>query len=933
MKYLVTGLERKTLFLWHPDNPTSLRVKLKHVIPSKPLPFKKNGLGKTVDEVLAVLSSRKIDAEIKTHRLSGERAIIQVIGPPSVKEQLRDLSDYFYIGTKERPDSRNNVSRIRRTQIGWPFSYVELNGDTPVFEFKTPTIDELCSLPSDAFDSEFEGWEPVLKFDDLDVDEDTLRNFLHSINLPADGDKKALVRAVADYKLANDNYESFAICYVTSANFPNFYFTKYPLPEQRTKVSTEFGEYTFENIVVSDIKDMDSAFERIVAACGERFAPKLREYYEQKKKKVKSLADAITFLFAIAKRAYNAVLTGGHNIGSYDFPNIRQDREKSFFVSGIDGAVPYIDADLGFFRRSVEPGRHNIDTCLLSQKFMAGTIDNKLVTYIRHLFGLTGIKDLTYDDTTKNRVESFFGNLESALENAVYCMKDTIYHFQGMETVKRSMLLLSLLLKQAPEVVCSTSYRRISENLLQLASLKRNKCYAPARFGDFLFVPEIESKVKVINPNTGRPVSLKRVKYDDFDIENEKNKLLLSLSPGQRQTLFDVEEVPPNPALRKALKAKVVHGEADVFYLTPFINAFSYFVDKNPAAVAVVEEISRLSLEDRIARQNRLILAQGLQRDFLGILVHTALNYSPSRGHSNIEEQPYSSEAFDFKRLFGIDLHKLNNHIYDAKQKFQEAVLRFGAEVINSDTLTAISVPEHRRKEFAAFLEKERLGYYYGRADIISTVQSGAFLLRIDDEFMTQGIDAKFTRGLKNEYENHFMHEFLRLIFEEGHSSAVDLLAKTVDDLRSGSVDISRLLYVTRENRRNPEDFSLRALHSRNVRQKILNKVKKGQMFAWGYTSAGIFCAPEILTERYDPVMYLKVMFGEEKKKWSFRSYSFTKPNGKESIAATSCGSLVESILVYNTDDKNLQKLKHEALTRIVKGEAIGDEAEILCKT
>ncbi|HLF55128.1 MAG TPA: hypothetical protein VI612_05415 [Candidatus Nanoarchaeia archaeon] len=930
MKHLVTGLERETLFLWHPDNPTSLPVHLPHVIPSKPLPYERNGLGKTVDEVLAELASRKIVAN--TFRLSSKKAIVQVTGPPSIKEQLRDLSAYFCIGTKERPDSRNNVSRMRRIQVGWPFGYVELNGDAPIFELKAPTIDELCSLPSDAFDSEFEGWEPVLKFDDLDVDEETLRNFLRSVNLPADGDKKALVRAVADYKLANDKYEPFAICYVTSTGFPNFYFTKYPLPEQRTKVSTEFGEYTFENIVVKDIKDMDSAFERIVSACGEKFAPKLREYYEQKKKKVKSLADAITFLFAIAKRAYNAVLTGGHNIGSYDYPKIRSERKNSLFVSGIDGAVPRIDADLGFFRRSVEPGRHNIDTCLLSQKFMAGTIDNKLVTYIRHLFGLTNIKDLTYDDTTKNRVESFFGNLESALENAVYCMKDTIYHFQGMEAVKRSILLLSLLLKQSPEVACSTSFRRLSENLLQLASLKKSKCYTPVRFGDFLYAPEVKSKVKVTNPSTGRPVSLSRAKYDKFDLEAEKNKLLLSLSPGQQQTLFGVEEAPPNPFLRKALRTKVAHCQADIFYLTPFIAAFSYFVDKNPAAVAVVGEISKLSLEDRVARQNRLILAQGLQRDFLGVLVHTALNYSPSRGHSVIDEQSYSDEAHIFSNLFGISLQELNAHIYSAKQKFQDAVLRFGAEVINSDTLTAVSVPENRRKEFAEFLERERLGYYYGRAEVISTARSGSFLLRIDDEFMAQGIDAKFTRGLKNEYENHFMHEFLRLIFEEGHSSAVDLLAKTVEDLRSGSVDANRLLYVTRENRRNPEEFSLRALFNRNVLQKILNKVKKGETFAWGYSSNGALPAPEIFSAGCDPAMYLKVMFGEEKKKWTFRSYTYEK-DGKDSIAITSCGSLVESVLVYNTDDKQLQKQKHEALTRIVKGETIGDEAEILCKT
>lgn len=965
MKYIITGIDTKQdgqtlLYLWG-ETPTTALVSLPHIIPSRPLPTTGQH---TITDIITQLKQKHHKGELTnvhaktTHQLKlphtgsqyphaplehatrehtlplGRWHVIQLEGPHTMHHELFDCKE-LPIGTKKKPDKRNNISRITKLQIGWPFSYA--TGTPLTFAHEQPTIDELCALPRDAFDSEFEGWELELNFEDLDVEEAALRAYveesshrlktkaakeLHELQSTTYDDscqelaqtiiqekqteyehyealgqhiqqipRNELIKRVALCKHEEDALEPFAICYVTDG--PNFYFTKYPLTLKQLHVKTSNRSALFHNIIVERVEDMPRALEDIIAAYPEK-ETELRTYYENDQHRVQTPAQAITFLFAITKRAYNAFISGGHNVGSYDYPNIRGEKNGSLLVCGINGAVPRRGPKLGFYERAIEPGRHIIDTCTLSQKFFPGTIDNKLVTFMEHAYGITEGKALTYEDTTKKRIENAFGNTQSGEENAIYCMKDTLYHALAMDSVKRSIYHLCTLLKQSPEVLCSTSAKRIAENYTEIRSLARRGTYLPPRFGD-------------VGMHT----------YDAFDIEQEKNRILFTLDTPK--TLFDEGM---DEHLRRQLTHRPTNEQADVFYLTPFIHALSPLIDQNPLVEDIFKDMAQYG-EDRLSVLNTMVLAQGLQRDHLSMLVHALLNCDESRGLRKRNDSIHSRDSFIIKDICNMDPRELYDGIVGARERMHELFTDHHVELINTHRLTALRIPKHHQHAFRKALQQERLGYFYGRHDIISTTQKGRFLLHKNGEVLTQGIDAKFTRGLKNAYEREFMHEFLDAIFAQDYHRAVMAIAEATHALRDGIIPSEQLLYVS-QNKRNADEYKLRALNNRMIFQKVKHDAPKGREFAWGYTTHGPLRAPAVLSHDYDAAMYQKIMFGEEAKQgWNFRTYTYGKEKPgwiTESTARTSVGQLVESALILNTEDKLLQKQRRHALAQIVQG-------------
>jgi len=910
---VITGLRGDNVFLWNPENPCSVSVDLPHVYVSRAL---------SKDDALNVLNSLKglpflikndskmkiskgispNDASIDDFVKLGQKYVIQLWGSPKDKELLMPL-DVFCVGNKQSPDPRNNVARMRRLIVGWPFMKASFDNGSPVFSRCEASIEELLSYQTDAFDSEFEGWEPSYNFTDLDVSDDALRSFVLSNSIERlkeiqnkrkggtarminekgkrtvevevnNLSRSKLVEKVKNIAMLGE-FQPFGISYVTDKS--NFYFSIYGLPEERSVIDVFGRSYEFENIVVKSPADLESCVQRL-----EKYFPKVREFVDADKKRVKSASQAITLLFAATKRAYNAFLTGGHNIGSYDFPNIRGSKSSSFLKCGINGKVPRIDAQLGFYERSVEDGRHNIDTCLVSQQFLSGTLDNKLKTFVEHFFGERNVKDLSYEETSKKRIEAAIGNQSSSLEVAKYAMKDAVLHYLSMGAVKKPIFLLSKLLRQSPEVVCSTSYRSLSRQLLQTRSLENRGCFISENFGD-----------------------TKNRSFDDVDIEDEKNSLLLSAKKKSVKGLFEkIEEIDGD--LKQALKTRPAKERAEIYYLTPFVKAFNYFVEKNPSAIAIVSEINKLD-DSREGRNSRLILAQGLQKHYLGVLVHAALN----------NPDDYWNDAFVFEKMFGVSLNKFVREIYSARDEFQDIVKKYNVEVLNSKVFTALRVPAHEKVAFRKSLEDNMLGYFYAPADVISTAQSGRFLMNIDGELMTQGIDVAGRVGLRLPYEQKVVRELVSRAFDGG--SLVDVVKDVVSDLRNHKVPHSELV-VKNIAKRDFDEYSSLALSNRRVWMNVSNGVQKGEEFAWGYTENGMTPASEFLSAKYNPELYVAMLFGQPSKKgWSFSSYSYPRPDGKVGQGMTKAGRLLESVYVYGFDDENVQDARREELENIIR--------------
>ncbi len=910
---VITGIRGNEVLLWHPTDPLSVSVDVPHVYISKAL---------TKDEALSVLDNLKdlpflvkndsrmrISSGVSPNNASlddfvklGQKYVVQLWGNPKDKELLMPLN-VFAIGNKQSPDARNNITRMRRLLLGWPFMKAGVENGVPVFSHEQVSLDELLSYPVDAFDSEFEGWEQSYKFSDLDVSDSQLRDFITRHSLAqlreiqnkrkgntaklvnekckhlVDSEVSSLSRAKliekVKYVALQGDFQPFGLSYVTDKR--NFYFSIYNLPEERSVVDVFGKKYEFENIVAKSPDDLESCVKRL-----EVFFPKVREFVACDKKRVKSASQAITLLFAATKRAYNAFLTGGHNIGSYDFPNIRGERVSSFLKCGINGKIPRIDAQLGFYERSIEDGRHNIDTCLVSQQFLAGTLDNKLKTFIEHFFGERDVKDLSYEETSKKRLEASMGNQNSSIEVAKYAMKDAVLHYLAMQSVKKPVFMLSTLLRQSPEVVCSTSYRSLSRQLLQLRSLENRGCYVSENFGD-----------------------LKERTFDDVDIEDEKNDLLLKPKNRKVNGLFEkIEEV--DSELKLALKTRPAKERAEIFYLTPFVKAFSYFVEKNPSAKAIVDEIGGLD-DSRYGRNSRLILAQGLQKHYLGVLVHAALNNSDE----------YWNDAFIFEKMFGVSLNKFVREIYSARDEFQDIVKAYNVELLNSKTFTAFRVPAHKKDSFRKSLEESLLGFFYAPADVISTAQSGRFLLNVDGELMTQGIDVSGRVGLRLPYEQKVVREFVSRAFSGG--SLVDVVKEVVSDLRNYKVPNEELV-VKNIAKRDFDEYSSLALSNRRVWMNVSNGVEKGEEFAWGYTDKGMVPASDFMSVKYNPELYISMLFGQPSKKgWSFSTYSYARPDGKVGQGMTKAGRLLESVYVYGFDDKNVQDARREELESIIR--------------
>jgi hypothetical protein len=75
-------------------------------------------------------------------------------------------------------------------------------------------------------------------------------------------------------------------------------------------------------------------------------------------------------------------------------------------------------------------------------------------------------------------------------------------------------------------------------------------------------------------------------------------------------------------------------------------------------------------------------------------------------------------------------------------------------------------------------------------------------------------------------------------------------------------------------------------------------------------------------------------MFGEAgAKKWRFATYSYTQSGRSDDTPApmpTTCGDIIETVLVDCGYDKQNRGERSEALTRVVSGTMRGDERNIL---
>lgn len=994
--YIITGIEREKggifLHLWGEDAPVSVPVSLPIVIPSLPLPHRGKYKHGCMHNLFYELKRNSVRADVKAEkriRLSssvdsyvavplrdvslrdcvpvGDFYALQLVSDANFRSSLFKMKKQFdVVGSKARSDSRNNLTRLHKLQVGWPFSTASLDGGVVRFDQSSVDIDTLCSLPSDAFDAEFEGWESAHDFGDLDVDPALLISVLHghyesqrvslesefsgvearraalscyddvSLLVKRDLDalddrsddlkgsiqglsdclsslpslpKSELVRRYLDHKLDKDPYAPFQICYATSGDFPDFCFSKYPLSNGSEFVETPLGSATFHNVVVESPEEMPFALERIVSLCDPKYEVRLRSFFEEKKHAVLTASDAMTYLFSITKRAFNAFVTGGHNIDSYDYPNIRggergsqddagRQRRDSLFGSGIDGAASR-QTKTGFRYRAVEPGRFNIDTCHVMEKLAPGTVDNKLVSFMRHI-GVEENKSLTYEETSKLRIENACGNLASGDVCARYCMMDTLWHFYAMESVKRSVFLLSALVEKSPEEVVSTDYKRVSENLLQIRSISRRGCYVPSRFGDG------------------------DVDFDDFDVEKDKNRVLFS---AQKKSLF---EDGVSDSLSERLSVRPASAErADVFYLTPFVWAFDDVVARNPAARSVLGEIDALPRDGIVSAFNRSMLAQGLQRHYLSVLVHAVLNASPERGLRTINTVVPSESSHAFEELLGKGLDHYLNNVFYARRRFHELLSSHHVDVINYGRWSVLKCPAHNRQQFIEGLESERMGFFYASANVLSLPEQGRFLF-YTHELMGEGIDAKFSRGLKHEFETSFLEQFCSLVLRDrDYSAALDLLERTVYDLRSGSVPIERLLFE-RSVRRSSEERS-GGVKDRHGQMQVLHDAKKNDLFGWTYVVDGKDAAPDVYSRQYDRDLLVRMMFGEAAGDGkSLKFYNYFDDAGARKSAQTVSGKLVETAFVYNASDEFLRKEKKQALLRLVKYEHSESDRTVL---
>jgi len=331
-------------------------------------------------------------------------------------------------------------------------------------------------------------------------------------------------------------------------------------------------------------------------------------------------------------------------------------------------------------------------------------------------------------------------------------------------------------------------------------------------------------------------------------------------------------------------------------------------------------------------RSNRLTLLQGLQEAYLGKIIHSLLNLLPTRGRSIIPPQD-KVDFFIFEQTYGQRPEVLNNNLATAREKFHEALGKFDAEIINSQRLTAIKVKD--RKGFQKYLEEHNLGFYYGTAKVLSTAERGRFVSYMGQEFITQGIDAKFTRGLKNEHDQSLVTAYLTaLMVEEDRTKAIEIVRKDVEDLWHHRLDPKSLLYVTPEIKRDYLDYKDRSMLSREIAIRIKHAQEKGRWFAWGYVKGGEVAMPDFLEHEYDEQQYFKMLFGEPKDNgWNFRSYAIQTQRGKEVKTIkprTIFGGLLESTLVYNTDSPSLQKKKRKALIGLLTQKFSDADKEIL---
>lgn len=916
-----------------------------------------------------------------------KRRVIQLEGPSTRKNELNKLK-VFRVGSYSRPDSIYNVADMHRMQVGWPFGKIEQTDNGILFLHETPTLDWICSQPITALDSEFEGWEKRGDYDftDLPVSLEAVQKYLHKaskkvsemtddeIRKEYESDfrkkiqglsKEEAINALKEYKFELTPKQPFNIPLSTDKEgLPDFCFVRDQLDIGQLEITTQFETKKFEIITCPQVTDLDSRIERLVGIFGEEKREHIQQLYLMKRDQVETPEQGIVLLSAITNGVINGFATLGYNL-PYDHTELRgkegkEGEEKciptpeSFFICGVDGKVPIIDAQMGFSVRTVD-GKPSIDGLSFMRKYMKGTINDKLVTASLHLLGIEDAKcgiggggAYTYLDTTINNIAHQLGNIDAGKLNVKYACQDSLLHKYVGYTIMRDMYRASLFLGVTPEIL-GASAKRISKMNFNRTYFKRTGHFPYFRFGDKFPQRVADMQGIEIRSANGGKLKLHQRIYGKADLDEAKIQHYTSLIKTEEGIDEDKKEI-----------LKTRHGcypDADIFYLTD-MHAFRKFIEANAGAQDIIKRMGGLQqvittqgdlaisnkqkivyadkLEPknrvRVARNIKLFLAQVLDNDWMGFFRHLVRESTPTRAMYNDEllqgKVPVpEKDAYKFWKTTGVKLSDLEKEMYAAKEKFQTELKAHGGHVVNTGVLTALWLPPSQRAGFIQMMEREMIAYHYAPAKVVSTGTKGRYMMYVDGEVMSQGMDAKFTKGMKCEYMGDTITGFFKRIFEDDKKDALEFLIGSISELENGEIDMDKMVFKW-DVKNNLNEYSDRYQKTRRWHYMKLAGVKKGDKFGFAYVQDGTWPSwnvefiPQVSFGEYDAECYKAMLFGQMGvKNWRFGSYDYWHPRGEMNKATTIAGDAIMTALAFDATDNDLQKEKKKAVGKILSGD------------